>query len=95
MEDKILEDKVTIINDEIKNKLLQSYNNYRKTMQYLAADIPISALCLPKSIETILENSGFLRVYDLIDADLTKIKGLGTIRREILASSLDKFFPIG
>ncbi len=37
-----------ITRDEIKVKLLENLKNYRKMMNLLSADAPISVLCLPR-----------------------------------------------
>ena len=79
---------------EINKKLLESLDNYRKTMSYMCGDAPIEVLCLPKVIETILISNGCLRVYDLFDRDLTEIKGMGCGRIRQLTARLDEFLPI-
>ncbi len=83
------------IKKEILNKINQqieeSLRAYQKTIKYMAADAPIEILCLPKTIQTILLNNNIIRVYDLFDADLTKIKGLGKTRVDRLTASLDEF----
>lgn len=79
---------------KINKKLLESLENYRKTIAYIAGDAPISILCLPKATETILINAGCLRVYDLFNCDFTKIKGLGKIRIGDLTTRLDQFSPM-
>lgn len=76
---------------EIKKRLLESLENYRVSMSYLCGDAPMGVLCLPKTIETVLANQGFFRVYDLFNRDLTEIKGLGVARISHLTASLDKF----
>ena len=72
----------------------EDFAHYRKTLSYLGANVPIQVLCLPKAIEHILLRDGRLRVYDMIDFDLTKIKGLGERRSELLAARLDEFFTM-
>jgi hypothetical protein len=79
---------------KINKKLTEGLQNYRKMMSYMAGDVPIQSLCLPKTIETILLNNGLLRVYDLFDRDLTEIKGLGTVRCRDLTSRLDQFLAM-
>ena len=79
---------------KLKKELRQKFDDYQKTMKYLLADAPIEVLCLPKPIETILLNEGFLRIYDLFNADFVKIKGLGAVRIRHLTTSLDKFFAM-
>lgn len=79
---------------KIKEQVLKKFSEYRTTMNYLAADAPIEILCLPKTIETLLIAANCLRVYDLINRDLTEIKGLGETRIRDLASRLDEFFSM-
>lgn len=91
------DENIKIMNEElkkIKENFVKSLNNYGKTMSYLAADAPIAVLCLPKAVETALSNAGCLRVYDLLDRDLTKIKGLGKRRVGDLTARLNKFLSI-
>lgn len=79
-----------INNDELKKNM----EHYRNTLLFLGGNVPIEALCLPKSLESLLIRSGCLRVYDMINLDLRKIKGLGRERRAILSSRLQEFFTI-
>lgn len=67
---------------------------YRQLMCYMGANVPIEALCLPKSIENILIRAGCVRVYDMINTDLTEIKGLGKTRINFLTARLDEFFTV-
>lgn len=78
----------------INKKVLESLQNYRKTLAYMVGDMPIGALCLPKATETLLLNSGYSRVYDLFDCDLTKIKGIGKVRVRDIAASLEQFIAM-
>jgi hypothetical protein len=79
---------------KIRIEVLKKYEEYNKTMKYLACDAPIGVLCLPKVIETILIDNGYDRIYDLFDMDFTKIKGLGVVRCRDLAASLDEFLSM-
>lgn len=79
---------------KIKEEVLKKMVEYEQTMKYMAADIPIEALCLPKATETILVNHGCLRVYDLLNRDFGEIKGLGAIRIGDLTARLDKFLSM-
>lgn len=90
-------DEVKLNADDIKKinkKLLESLQNYRKFMQYSQGDLPIGALCLPKDLEKLLLKNGFVRIYDLFEADFTKIKGLGKVRLGYLTSSLNQFLAM-
>jgi hypothetical protein len=79
---------------KINKKLLESLHHYRKMVTFMAADMPIGVLCLPKATEKILTKEGILRVYDLFDRDLSEIKGIGKTRIRDLTSSFDKFLSI-
>lgn len=68
--------------------------HYRRTICYMEGNVPIQVLCLPNAIEKILIKSGCIRVYDLLNRDLAKIKGLGKGRLPILTASLDEFFTV-
>lgn len=78
----------------IKQDLKEKFQSYQTTMRYLAADAPIEVLCLPAGIEKALLDQGFLRIYDLFDVDLIKIKGIGIARVRQLTASLDQFFSM-
>ena len=80
---------------ELKRDLKKDIAHYRKILLRLEADVPLQCLCLPKTIETILSRSGCSRVLDVLDLDLTKIKGLGTRRRNIILTSLNEFLSMG
>jgi hypothetical protein len=68
--------------------------HYRNLMQFMGANVPIQALCLPTKLENALISAGFDRAYDLIGSDLTKIKGIGRGSVDLLTSRLDEFFTI-
>lgn len=74
--------------------LQKDLSHYRRCVMYMEANAPISVLCLPKVVETVLAREGYVRVYDLISTDLGKIKGLGEARRHLLTSRLDEFLSI-
>lgn len=86
------------IDDEVKKKiaehLIENLANYRKTLKYLSTDVPIQVLCLVPAVEKILIRNGFNRVYDIIDADLIKIKGLGDARIRYLTARLNEFISV-
>lgn len=79
---------------KIREEVLKRFSEYKKTMDFMAADAPISILCLPSSMEKILISNGCFRVYDLFDLDFTKIKGFGDVRIRNLTTSLDKFLSM-
>jgi hypothetical protein len=83
-------DNIKLHDEEIKKNLI----HYRNVLSYMGANVPIAALCLPKVIENALTRDGCERVYDLINRDLTKIKGLGKNRIDLLTSRLDEFFTV-
>lgn len=80
--------------EKLKEELSKKFNDYQTTMKFMLADAPIEILCLNTAIEKILLDQGFLRIYDLFNVDLVKIKGLGAVRIRNLTSSLDKFFSM-
>ena len=79
---------------KLKQELKQKFEDYQTTMKFMLADAPIQILCLKPNVETILLNEGFLRIYDLFDVDLTKVKGLGIARIRDLTARLDQFFSM-
>ena len=87
-----------IINPDVeapsKPDMKKSLAHYRQILSYMGANVPIQVLCLPKVIEKTLTAEGIVRVYDLINRDLTEIKGLGQARLDLLASRLDQFFTV-
>ena len=79
---------------KIKEEVAKRFQDYRTTMNYMACDAPLGVLCLPAAIENALIAHGIVRVYDLFNVDLTKIKGLGAIRIERLTSCLNQFLSM-
>jgi hypothetical protein len=79
---------------KLKEEVLQRFSDYRKTIAFMAADAPISILCLPRVIENALLAHGCLRVYDLLNCDFTEIKGLGAVRIRNLTARLDEFLAM-
>lgn len=80
--------------DRLKLELKQKFQDYQTTMKFMLADAPIQVLCLNSRVETLLLDQGFLRIYDLFDVDLVKVKGLGVTRIKELTSRLDQFFSM-
>lgn len=78
----------------IKKELKDKFKDYQNTMRFMLGDAPIQTLCLSPTLEKILTDQGFLRIYDIFDVDFVKIKGLGVVRTKQLTSSLDKFFSM-
>ena len=75
----------------ISKNFLQSIENYKKTLDDLATDVPIEVLCLPDNIVKILNRNNLFRVKDLIRSDLRKIKGLGIKKIGIIEFRLSQF----
>jgi hypothetical protein len=94
LENKPPQEEQEILFQKIREEVLQKFKEYKTTLNYMAADAPIEILCLPKVIETCLLDHGYLRIYDLFDVDLTKVKGLGVSRIRHLTACLDKFFSM-
>jgi len=80
--------------EKLREEVLKKFFEYNKIIQFMAADAPISTLCLPPTIEKKLTSNGLLRVYDLINFDLTKIEGLGEVSIRNLTSRLNQFFSM-
>lgn len=86
-----------IDNLELKDKqeeLNKNLAHYRNILMYMGANVPIQVLCLPKVIESALINDGCIRVYDMINRDLAKVKGIGRERLDVIESRLDNFFTV-
>lgn len=79
---------------KLKAELKKNFEEYQTTMKYILADAPIEILCLNPTLETILRNEGFLRIYDVFNVDLFKVKGLGVVRVKELTTRLDQFFSM-
>ena len=79
---------------KLKEELKKSFSDYNTTMKFMLADAPLEILCLPSGLEKVLIDQGFLRIYDLFNIDLVKVKGLGVVRIKQLTTSLDKFFSM-
>lgn len=80
--------------ENLRRELRKSFDNYQKTLMYLSGDAPLAVLCLPPASENILSSHGCLRVYDLFNLDLTKVKGFGKVRIRELTTRLDQFFAM-
>ena len=80
---------------KINKKLNESLENYKDIVRYMGADLPIGCLCLPQKYEKKLLDNGILRIYDLFNRDLTKIKGIGKVGVGYLTASLQQFIPMG
>lgn len=80
--------------EKIRKEVLKKFDDYKKTMNYMACDAPISILCLPSPLEKLLTDQGFLRIYDLFDKDFTKIKGFGAVRIRNLTTCLNQFLSM-
>lgn len=82
------------VNEQVNERLKKDFEHYRKTLHFFGGNIPIQALCVPKYIENALIDAGCIRVYDIFDRDLRKIKGIGTKGIDLLTSRLDEFFSV-
>jgi hypothetical protein len=78
----------------LKDDLREKFRDYQTTIKFMAADAPIEILCLNSKVEKILLDQGFLRIYDLFNADFVKVKGLGVVRIKELTTRLDQFFSM-
>ncbi len=71
----------------------KSIKNYRQMMRLMSADAPIEVLCLSPQTQAILVRLGFLRVYDIVNRDLAKVKGIGSHRLSEINARLAEFLP--
>ena len=65
--------------------------HFRRGMEILQKDMPISVLCLPKKVERLLEKHGLNRVYDITLERLEEIKGLGGKSIDLILQQMDLF----
>lgn len=79
---------------KIRKELINRFSEYKRTLMYMMGDAPIAVLCLPKKLEKKLLANSCLRVYDMINLDLSEIEWLSDLDRAKLASSLDEFFSV-
>ncbi len=82
------------LDKEVRIKLVESLQEYRKTMQYMVCDVPISVLDISKGDLSLLERNGFFRLYDLIGSDLTKVEGLRVSTIDRLTSGIQQFIAM-
>ena len=90
---KLANEQVTKINKELFDRM----KSYRNTLNVLACDAPISVLCLPPNLESILLKNNLVRVFDLIygDVNLAEVKGIGEVYGNLLTSRINEFLSIG
>lgn len=79
---------------KLQEELKRSYESYKKSLRYMAADMPISALCITQSTEKKLYALGYQRIYDLFDVDFTKIEGLNASELRNLTSRFNQFLSM-
>ncbi len=79
---------------KLRVEVIKKFDEYRSTMNFLAADAPIEILCFSDIVNKILKENGCLRVYDLFNLDLVEIKGLGEVRIKQITARLDQFFSM-
>lgn len=76
---------------KIRQETEKMFQNYRQSIKLMATDAPISVLGLKKSLEKLLLSHGFVRIYDLLDCDFTKVEWLNDANISDLTSRLDQF----
>lgn len=93
-----MEQELTISKDielqKIKEEVIKKFAEYEQSVKYMAADAPISILCLQKSVENKLIENNILRVYDLFNMDFTKVEWLNANALRHLTTSLNKFLTM-
>lgn len=80
--------------NQIKEEIFKKFLEYRKTLKFMMGDAPISIFCFSKPVEKALIESGCVRVYDLFDLDLVKVKGLSNDSLRNLAARIDEFLSM-
>ncbi len=83
----------------IREELIKNAAHYRNSLNFMATNLPIAAMCLPPTIEAVLLREGFIRIYDILafaqgGHKLSEIKGIGDARARILESHLDEFVVV-
>ena len=76
---------------KVKEETLQKFNEYQKTILYMSCDLPIQILSLPKKTEKLLLNAYLTRLFDLIDLDFAKIKGLNDADIYLMTTRFNQF----
>jgi len=79
---------------KLKKQLLEKFIEYNKYLTLMQGDVSISALCLKKSIEKKLIANDILRVYEIFNLDLTKVKWLSDTEVRHITASLNKFLSM-
>lgn len=82
------------VKKKISEELIKNLQRYRKSLNLMALDAPISLLNLPKSIEKVLSQNGILRIYDLSDREFTEIVGLNEVMRNRLTTCFNEFLAM-
>lgn len=77
---------------KINQQILEDIELYQKTLQNLSFDIPIEALCLPKSLVKLLYKNHIFRVKDLFLIEHKMLKGIGKQKMEIITKSVNRVF---
>jgi len=78
----------------LRQELAKRFEEYQKTISFMATDAPIGALCLPKKIEKALLEAGISRLYDLIGRDFAEIEGIDEVGISQLATRFYKFLSM-
>lgn len=81
---------------KIKDKVdyMKDFDHFQKTLFFMGANVPLGVLCLPPRYENALLRAGCLRVYDMINLDLRKVKGLGRSGSDLVAHRLSEFLTV-
>jgi transcription-repair coupling factor (superfamily II helicase) len=79
---------------KIKEEVIKKFAEYEQSVKYMAADAPISILCLQKAVENKLIENNILRVYDLFNMDLAKVEWLNASGVRHLTASLNQFLAM-
>lgn len=88
----------TVVEHEVRKVLAEALKReaqrYAEVMRRMEADVPVEALCLRKRTESLLLEHGILRVFELLDFDLTEIEWLDAVARRDLTARLHQFLSM-
>ena len=90
---KVVDNNVVLNKTDVKKigkEVLKTVKTYANVLKIMACDMPIESLCLPKELNSILIKAGYLRVYDILDINLTEIKGVGVVRANMISARLQE-----
>lgn len=79
---------------KIREEVEKKFSEYKKIMEFMAGDAPLSILCLSQITEKALLRHGCLRIYDLFNCNFAEVEGLSPRHITELTTRLDQFFSM-